>query len=153
MSNETVNNPVQDQQAQQQDANPAGSEGTTGRVFTQDEVNQIVRDRLARARGKEPDALTARENNLAARESRLLCREWVADKRDTCPAGLLDVLDTSNFDAFKENAEKIVEMFKNQPNAEERPRGIKVGASTAPVGLQGLTGRDRIAEMFRPPKG
>lgn len=82
-------------QPQQTNANPAG---TGGKTFTQEEVNRIVADRLARERSKAapeqtPDPLAEREKDLAAREHAMQCRELVAGNKHY-PAQLLDVLDT-----------------------------------------------------------
>ena len=65
------------------------------KFFTQEQVNQIVSERLARERSKAAteQATTDREKALDAREQALKCRELVAgDKK--YPAKLLDVLDT-----------------------------------------------------------
>ena len=95
--------------ATEQDATPAGTEGQEqGRTFTQDEVNAIVRDRLAREREKVSQP-NERERDLSAREARLDCREYIAGK--SYPAALLDVFSTDNADAFKESVEKLVKAF------------------------------------------
>ena len=79
-----------------------------GRTFTQNEVNAIVRDRLARERekGSQPNE---RERDLSAREARLDCREYIVEK--SYPAALLDVFSTDNADTFKESVEKLVKAF------------------------------------------
>ena len=84
------------------------------KFFTQEQVNQIVSERLARERSKAAteQATTDREKALDAREQALKCRELVAgDKR--YPAKLLDVLDTASFDSFKAQADKLLEALKN----------------------------------------
>ena len=55
----------------QQETTTQPEENGTGKTFTQEEVNNIVRERLARERAKAPDDadLTARENDLKAREA------------------------------------------------------------------------------------
>ena len=48
--------------------NPAGADAGTQKTFTQDEVNNIVQERLARERAKnEPTPEQIREKDLAAR--------------------------------------------------------------------------------------
>lgn len=82
------------------------------KLFTQEQVNQIVSERLARERSKAAteQATTDREKALDAREQALKCRELVAgDKK--YPAKLLDVLDTADFDSFKAQADKLLETF------------------------------------------
>ena len=77
-----------------------------GKLFTQEEVNNIVKDRLARERAKntpaEPTEEEKRIQELNARESRIACREYVMDQG--LPSELLDVLDTSNHEEFKNKA-------------------------------------------------
>ena len=66
------------QNTEQQPTTPT-PEGTGGRTFTQEEVNKIVSDRLARA--KRETATDEREAALRAKEARLDCREYLSDKR------------------------------------------------------------------------
>ena len=73
------------------------------KLFTQEQVNQIVSERLARERSKAAteQATTDREKALDAREQALKCRELVAgDKK--YPA---------DFDSFKAQADKLLEAF------------------------------------------
>lgn len=101
-----------------QQAENKGSE----RVFTQDEVNNIVQERLARERSKSAertDDLTAREADLKAREEALAAKTkefdaWTA--KEACRAylhdnkiseKLLDKLDTSDPEAFKKAVQTV----------------------------------------------
>lgn len=83
--------------------------GTQGdeRLFTQTEVDRIVKDRLARAKAtpKEPTEAEIRDQELTARESRLSCREYLMDQG--YPAELLDVIDTSDIEKFKTKADTV----------------------------------------------
>lgn len=128
---------------QSHNAEPAETgEGTTqGKTFTQEEVNQIVSDRLKRERAKQNERLTditdignsnkseprvnaegsvkieERDRDLLARENVLQCRELLA-KDSNYPKEFLDVLDTSDFKAFKEKADKLLKVFPSiSPNA------------------------------------
>lgn len=84
-----------------------------GRMFTQDEVNQIVSDRLARERAKaapaEPSAQDLKEQELNAREAALACKEYIADQN--LPAALLDIFPTSDAEAFKASAQALLTAF------------------------------------------
>lgn len=82
--------------------------GGQGRTFTQEEVNRIVSDRLAREREKmnQPKE-DERETALKIREARLDCREYLDSKK--YPAALLEVLDTSDADKFKAAVDNLVE--------------------------------------------
>lgn len=78
----------------------------SGRTFTQEEVNNIVADRLARERSKaaktQQTEAYARDADLTARENRLICKEFLLD--NDYPAELLDTIDTSNPEEFKSKA-------------------------------------------------
>lgn len=82
------------------------------RTFTQDEVNRIVSERLARDRADRaaaPSPADEREQALKAREARMDCRDYLDSKK--YPAALLDVLDTSDVDRFKAAADLLIEKF------------------------------------------
>lgn len=89
--------------AMQQQNDPTPGENG-GKLFSQDEVNRIVQTRLAEERAKQ-DKPTDREQALTARESRLTCREYLLEIGAS--ADLLDVLDTSDPEKFKQNVEKL----------------------------------------------
>ena len=76
------------------------------KMFTQAEVNEIVRKRLAREKEKvssEMPALT--DADLTARSNRLDCKEYLLNKG--LSMDLLDVIDTSDSAAFIEKVEKV----------------------------------------------
>ncbi|MBQ7859877.1 MAG: hypothetical protein IJ347_07090 [Faecalibacterium sp.] len=107
-----------------------------GRMFTQDEVNQIVSDRLARERAKtapaEPSAQDLREQELNAREAALACKEYIANQK--LPAALLEIFPTSSEDAFKTAVQKLVKAF---PIIAGKPSGMIVNTGTehgVPIG-------------------
>lgn len=88
------------------------------KLFTQEEVNNIVRDRLARERAKnipqEPTEEEKRLKDLNDRENKIACREYIMDQG--LPAQLLDVLDTSNHEEFKNKADIVSGLLKaSQP--------------------------------------
>lgn len=69
--NATTGVSQQEPQAQQ-----TGTQGEGGKTFTQEEVNRIVQERLARAKtAQEPDA---RELELEKRENAIYLREQIA---------------------------------------------------------------------------
>lgn len=133
---------------QADNASPAVNQGEAGKgkTFTQDEVNRIVSERLAREREKqaaEPSETDKREQELNARESAFKCRELIAEN-DCYPKELLDILDTSNFDAFKRLADKLIEAFPLiNPKT---PHFVPQFSGPTP----GSGFNDKIAEAFRP---
>lgn len=96
---------------EQQLNDPTPGDNGGERTFTQDEVNRIVQDRLARERDKLTGQTKKdeREKALEAREARLDCREYLDSKG--YPAALLEVLDSSDTAKFKAAADKLVELF------------------------------------------
>lgn len=68
------------------------------KTFTQDDVNRIVQDRLAKDRAKASEEMSKKEQELAQREFRLNSRQKVLDKG--YPESLLDALNCSSEEAF-----------------------------------------------------
>lgn len=123
-------------------ADPGENGGTGGKRFTQDEVNRIVSERLAREREK-PSQADEREQALKAREARLDCREYLDSKRYS--AALLDVLDSSDVEKFKAAADALADKF---PGAfTETPTPPPYSATT---GTAGSFHTDPIADAFKP---
>lgn len=91
----------------------SSSDGS-GRLFTQEEVNGIIKERLQRQRSKTDEEharqLSAQAAEIAARESRLACKEFLLDSG--YPQQLLDILDTSNPETFKSKAEEAAKAFR-----------------------------------------
>lgn len=109
-------------QQTQQDAATAADSGEQGRTFTQGEVNQIVSDRLSRERAKnEPTPQELKEKELLARESRLVCREYIAEKK--YPVELLELFPTEDVESFKAAIKNLGKAF---PHLFDAPTGITV---------------------------
>lgn len=139
-----------------QQAENNGSE----RVFTQDEVNRIVAERLARERSKgaeSADDLTAREKDLKAREEALeaksqrfnqweareACKQYLTDNHIS--TALLDKLDTSDPEAFKTAVKAVQSVTGNGYTVTTTTTGAKV--DTPPMWLS--QGKDKDAELKR----
>lgn len=73
-------------------------QGAGEKTFTQDDVNRIVQDRLAKDREKASKELNEREQELAQREFRLNSRQKLVGKG--YPETLLDALNCSSEEAF-----------------------------------------------------
>ncbi len=89
-------------------------------LFSQEEVNRIIKERLnrerkkyiqeAHARVQQKEAeLIEREKKLTAREMWLNCREYVKEKGFPVELldALLDALNTCDFEGFKKKADGI----------------------------------------------
>ena len=102
---------------QQPNTQPAdnGNQGG-GKMFTQEEVNQIIKDRLDRERAKakppEPTEEEKRQQELTARENKLSCREYLVSSGH--PTELLDILDTSDPKDFQRKVESLEKLFQSK---------------------------------------
>lgn len=125
-----------------------GVSGASGKLFTQDDVNRIVSERLARDRADrdKPSPEDEREKALKTREARLDCRDYLDSKK--LPAALLDVLDCSDVERFKAAVGVAVEKFPSIAWAAEVPPPYAAGTGTGTVHTGG--GSDPIAAAFRP---
>lgn len=121
-------------------ADPGANGGNGGKTFTQEEVNRIVSERLAREREKPLDE--EREKALKARETRLDCRDYLDSRK--YPAALLDTLDSSDVERFKAAADKLMSDFP-QIAAAQTPPPYAAGSGNSPAP------DDSIAAAFRPP--
>ena len=146
---ESINN-TQDIQQQPTTPTPEASGEQGGeRMFTQDDVNRIVSERLARERAKaEPTAIDERETALKAREARLDCRDYLEElskggKAASSVLGLLDILDTTDSEKFKQTVSALLELGAFNPQLEP----LKI----PPVDMRGgASPDDLIAAAFKP---
>lgn len=120
---------------------PEENGGTGGKMFTQDEVNKIVSDRLNRERTKaEPSEQDKRNGELSARENRLNCREYLLEKGYS--SELLNIINTDDSDKFINDVEKLVKLF---PNIKEDSPRFTSYTPTSGNSVQS----DKIAEAFK----
>ena len=150
-----MENPITTPSAAQQAENNG-----SGRTFTQDEVNTIVADRLARERSKSAERvgdLDAREKDLKAREeafeaksqrfnqweAREACKQFLTDNHIS--TALLDKLDTSDPEAFKTAVKAVQSVTDGGYTVTKTTTGAKV--DTPPTWLS--QGKDNSAELKR----
>ena len=104
---------TQNTNTQPNNADPAenGDQGKEQKMFTQEEVNNIVSERLKRDREKREGAQTANEKEQALndRENRLSCREYIVEKGYRME--LLDILSTADVNQFRASADKLYEIY------------------------------------------
>ena len=126
--------------------NAPGANAGTERTFTQEDVNRIVQERLAKERGKnEPTPDQIREKDLAARESAMTCKEYIAEKN--YPKELLELFDTADHEQFKQKVDKMKELFPDVfADPSKKPSFIFTKGTNGGVGLGGS---DPIAEAFK----
>lgn len=103
-------------------ADPADNGGVGGKMFTQEDVNRIVSERLAREREKltqppqedeREKALKEREQALAARESKAKCQDYLSEINisEKYRQDFLEALDTSDFGKFKATVDRLGKNF------------------------------------------
>lgn len=89
------------------------------KLFTQDEVNEIVRNRLERVKldqdrlkqlAERERQLDLRQKELSQKEDALKCQHYLEDKGYSLT--LMEVLDTSDPDTFMLKADKIASIAK-----------------------------------------
>lgn len=88
------------------------------KTFTQEEVNKIVQERLAREKGKNPnDEIEEREKNLISRELKVEAYESIDEMG--LPKDVLELLDYSNKDNFDKSLELVKKTYE-MANAEKK---------------------------------
>lgn len=88
------------------------------KMFTQEEVDEIIRKRLARERKKgdsEQETDTGRESDLEARELKLMAKEKLMEAG--MPLNLAEVLNYSDEDSLDEAIETIRNLNKEAPKS------------------------------------
>lgn len=114
----------------------------TGKTFTQEEVNNIISDRLKREREKfskeQEEKLNEREKAIEARELRLTATEKLTAAG--LPKTLVDAINCSDEETMNKSIEIISKAFQGKEDtASEKPQG-KVYYT--PRGLGSIPGPD-----------
>lgn len=143
MSEETKNQNIGQQPG---NSTPEDKGGQGEKMFTQEDVNRIVQERLTKEWAKN-SAPSDKEQELAAREARLICREYLLESGGA--SVLLDVLDTSNPEQFKADVEKLQAAGFRCGNISGFIPGMKTGMSHW-GNSDGCDDDSRIADAFKP---
>lgn len=128
--------------------NNLNPDGAGEKTFTQEQVNQIISDRLARDRAKGEAALAEREQQLAQRELLLTAKEKINEMG--LPAELVDALNVSSPEAL-EKALSTVKTVLDKYKSEARP--MKFSGAKPAESLSGVrnTGDDSLRKAMRLP--
>ena len=104
------------------------------KTFTQDDVNRIVQDRLAKDRAKASEEMSKKEQELAQREFRLNSRQKLIDRGYS--ESLMDALNCSSEEAFNKALDIIDSLIKERTPSKEQAELEKNRARfTTPVNL------------------
>ena len=133
-----------------QNADPAATQGTGEKTFTQDDVNRIVQDRLAKDRAKSSEEITKREQELLQREFRLNSRQKLIDRG--YPENILDALNCSSEEAFNKALDIIDGLIKERTPSEAEKAEMEArmkAAASAPKFTDKSEGRPSGIDMIR----
>lgn len=118
-------------------ATPADPKGEQ-KTFTQDDVNRIVQDRLAKDRAKASEELGKREQELKEKEFRLDSRQKLIDKG--YPESIMDALNCSSTEAFDKALDIIDSLIKERtPSAEQQE--LEKNRARFTTSMNGFAGR------------
>lgn len=116
-----------------QNANPAADQGTGEKTFTQEDVNRIVQERLAKEKAKnsgEAD-FAKREQELAQRELHMTAKELLSEKG--LPVQLFDALNCTDKETMEKSIatiETVFNEYKANVTGNIKFKGFQPGAST-----------------------
>lgn len=133
-------------------ATPADQTGGQ-KTFTQDDVNRIVQDRLAKDREKASKELSEKEQELVQREFRLNSRQKLIDRG--YPESLLDALNCNSEAAFDKALSIIDGLLEDRmsSNKDEKQQAQleakRAKPFTMPLNQQIRTDKDPIREAMK----
>lgn len=108
-------------------------QGAGDKTFTQEDVNRIVQERLAKEKTKTTETIAAKEKELAERELQLNARQILTEKN--LPGELMEALNCKDKETFEKSVaiiEKVIEGYKEQNKKTDPP----VPRFTAPISRQ-----------------
>ncbi len=116
-----------------QNADPAAGQGTGEKTFTQEDVNRIVQERLAKEKAKNSgDAdFAKREQELAQRELHMTAKEMLSEKG--LPVQLFDALNCTDKETLEKSISTIETVFNEyKANATSNTKfvGFQPGVSS-----------------------
>lgn len=133
-----------------QNADPAAGQGTGERTFTQDDLNRIVSERLAKDREKASRELGEREQELAKREFRLNSRQKLIDRG--YPENILDALNCNSEKEFDNALDIIDGLIKERTPSEAEKAEMEArmkAAASAPKFTDKSEPRQSGIDMIR----
>lgn len=128
--------------------NNQNPDGAGEKTFSQEDVNRIVGERLAKEKAKGEAVLAEREQQLAQRELLLTAKEKINEMG--LPAELVDALNVSSPEAL-EKALSTVKTVLDKYKSEARP--MKFSGAKPAESLSGVrnTGDDSLRKAMRLP--
>lgn len=130
--------------------NNPNPDGAGEKTFTQEQVNQIISERLARDRAKSEAALVEKEQQLAQRELLLNAKERINEMG--LPVELLDALNISSSEALEKSLNTMKAVLEKQ-KSEAKPikfRGVHPATPDRPNPNSSLSETDLRKAMGLP---
>ena len=133
-----------------QNIDPASTQGAGEKTFTQDDVNRIVQDRLAKDRAKSSEEITKREQELLQREFRLNSRQKRIDRG--YPESIMEALNCNSEKEFDKALDIIDSLIKERTPSEAERAEMEArmkAAASAPKFTDKSEGRPSGMDMIR----
>ena len=132
-----------EQMNQIQNADPAAGQGTGEKTFTQDDVNRIVQERLAKEKAKNSgDAdFAKREQELAQRELHMTAKELLSEKG--LPIQLFDALNCTDKKTLEKSIatiETVFNEYKANATSNIKFKGLQPGGTGVKPTAEGAAG-------------
>lgn len=105
------------------------TEGAQEKTFTQEDVNRIVQERLAKEKGRGSEELNKRMAELDMRERKLNAVSEL--RKNGLPEYLVDALNISTDEAFQKSMEAVIKM---KGEAKTQPKAVGYGSPIGNVG-------------------
>ena len=96
---------------------------TEGKTFSQEDVNRIVGERLAKEKAKNESDWQQRERDLQRRELKMTAKEYLNEKN--IPVELLDALNYTDEETLQKSVE-IIEKFIEEKAQEATPKFVGI---------------------------
>lgn len=93
------------------------------KTFTQDDVNRIVQERLAKEKGKQNEDISARIAELDKRERKMNAVQKLRD--NGLPDYLADALNMDTDEAFEQSMKAVMKMKKEGKAEGDEPVGVR----------------------------
>lgn len=110
-------------------AENTSQEGAQEKTFTQDDVNRIVQERLAKEKSKGSEEVNKRMAELDMRERRMNAVDEL--RKNGLPEYLADALNISTDEAFQKSMEAVIKM---KGEAKTQPQVVGYGSPIGNVG-------------------
>lgn len=104
---------------------------TEGKTFSQEDVNRIVGERLAKEKAKNESDWQQREQDLQKRELRMTAKEYLNEKN--IPVELLDALNYTDEETLQKSVEIIEKFIEEKTQEAKRPKIVEIGQICGPT--------------------